>query len=108
MKGKKGRAPKNREKKGLQNSTAKTEVNCDENGCSHDHNSSWVTALKQHGRAYPDHSEPWLGKSQCPGDLSFLGLEDHSAPTVPSFGPEPSLTLPYQCCPNYSTKEQGG
>lgn len=101
-------APKNRERRALQNSTAKTEVNCDENGRSHDHNSGWVTALKQHGWAYPDHSGPWLGKSQCPGDLSFLGLEDHRAPTVPSFGPETALTLPYQCRPGYSTTEQGG
>lgn len=32
-------ASKNRERRALQNSTAKTEVNCDENGRSHDHNS---------------------------------------------------------------------
>lgn len=41
VKEKEGRASasKNRERRALQNSTAKTEVNCDENGCSHDHNS---------------------------------------------------------------------
>lgn len=38
-KGKEGRTLKNRERRALQNSTAKTEVNCDENGRSHDHNS---------------------------------------------------------------------
>lgn len=32
-------AAKNRRRRDLQNSSAKTQVNCDENGCSHDHNS---------------------------------------------------------------------
>lgn len=47
------------------------------------YNSVWVTALKRRGRAYPDHSGLWLGKSQYPGDLSFLGSKDHSASVVP-------------------------
>lgn len=36
--GERGGAGENRKRRALPNRFAKTEVNCDENGCSHDHN----------------------------------------------------------------------